>query len=268
VTVILQAADVKNASNGNAAYDTSRLSAAGLWLRLAARTVHLAPHAARTVSFTLAIPKGAIGASHYLGVVAINAADLATAHARKVGKRKTFTFYRINRQAIPITIRLPGPLTRSLSFRGAKLTVAPAGASLKLGLLPGGSELTQGARLTLHVLRGSRTVFTYAASLGQLFPSETLNYNVPWSGRPTPGTYRIVGLIRPKGAPAVTINTTVQFTSSKAAVLRRETPPAVTGARQGLPGWVTIALGIAAALLITLSLTVYKLARRTATPTS
>src|ERR1700728_4250509 len=45
VTVLLQAADIRNASNGNAEYVTSRLSQTGRWLRLAARRVRLPPYA-------------------------------------------------------------------------------------------------------------------------------------------------------------------------------------------------------------------------------
>jgi hypothetical protein len=49
VTVILQPADIQNATNGNANYITSRLSATGRWLRLSAgltpRASRLAPRA-------------------------------------------------------------------------------------------------------------------------------------------------------------------------------------------------------------------------------
>ena len=74
VTVLLQAADIQNASNGNADYITTDLSQTGRWLRLATRTVRLAPHAGREVAFTVSIPAGARGASHYAGIVATNAA--------------------------------------------------------------------------------------------------------------------------------------------------------------------------------------------------
>jgi len=266
ITVDLQPADIQNASNGNADYVTSRLSRAGRWLQLAATTVRLAPHTAREVAFTVSIPAGASGASHYAGIVAVNAADLATTGAGKTAKQKTFSFYRINRQALPLTIRLPGPLSRGLALRSVKLTIQPVGAGLVLGLLPGGSELIETAQITLRVLRGTRTVFTYASTLGQLFPGASLNYRIPWVGRPTPGTYHVLGVIRPKDAAAVNIDRTVEFTPANATQLKRETPPVPQQPTSGIPGWVWLALATAAALLIALSLAVWKLTRRPPQP--
>lgn len=264
VTVILQPADIQNASNGNADYVTTQLSETGRWLHLAALTVRLAAHAARLVTFTVTIPAGATGASHYAGIVAINAAELATAAAHTPTKGQTFSFYRIDRQALPLTIRLPGPLTRSLALRSAEFIVQPIGASLKLALLPAGSELIQSAQINLRILRGTRTIFTYHSTLGQLFPGASLNYRIPWHGRPTPGTYHLLGIIRPNGASPVNINKTVEFTSAKATQLKREIPPAAKPPPTTTPGWMWLALATAAALMITLSLVVFKLARRPA----
>jgi hypothetical protein len=262
VTVILQPADIRNASTGNADYVTSSVSQTGRWLHLAASTVRLAPHATQRVAFTVTIPAGTTGASHYAGIVAIDAADLAPATPRKKATGTSFTFHRVSRQALPITIRLPGPLTRSLTSRFAKLIVEPVGASLELGLLPGGSELIESAQINVSIMRGSHTVFTYTSGLGQLFPDTPLNYRVPWQGTPTTGTYRVVGVFRPKDAAAVNIDTTVNFTDANAATLKRVTPPVAGAPSTGLPIWVWIALAAAAALLIALLVTVYKLSRR------
>jgi hypothetical protein len=263
ITVRLHAADIRNASNGNADYVTAGLARAGRWLHLGARTVRLAPHAARRVSFTVRIPAGARGASHYAGIVAINAADLTSARTRNPAKGQTFTFKRINRQALPLTIRLPGPLFRRLALRSVRLIVQPVGAGLELGLLPGGSELIQSARIRLHVLRGTHTTFTYASTLGQLFPDAGLNYRIPWKGRrPTLGTYRVLGTIRPRGAAVIHIDTTIRFTAAKGKELTHETPAVAHPTVPGIPAWVWIALAGGAALLIALSLSVWKLARR------
>jgi hypothetical protein len=264
VTVVLQPADIGNAVNGGADFLTTALSQNGRWLHLDATSVHLAPHAAQQVAFTVSIPASTSGASHYAGIVAIDAADLAAAAAaaaRRKSTKTTFTISRINRQALPITIRMPGPLTRSVSLRSVKLTVDPV-ATLMLGLLPAGTVLIQNATIDLKVLRGTRTIFTYKSTLGQLFPDTPLNYRVPWQGTPTTGTYRVVGVFRPKDAAAVNIDTTVNFTAANAATLKRVTPPVAGAPSTGLPIWVWIALGIAAALLIALLVTVYRLSRR------
>lgn len=266
VTVLLQAADIQNASNGNADYVTSHLSQTGRWLRLATRRVRLAPHASREVAFTVSIPAHAGGASHYAGIVATNAAELAVAAVHKTTRRRSFTFYRIDREALPITIRLPGAVSRRLVLRAARIVVAPVGAGLVLGLLPGGSELIQAARIRLRVQRQGRTLFTYVSTLGQLFPGSLLDYRIPWKGQPTQGSYNLQGVIRPQGAMAVNINQTIEFTAAKAIQLKHETTSSAGVPTPGLPGWVWPALAAAAILLIALSVTVWKLARRAVQP--
>ena len=136
VTVILQAADIQNASNGNADYVTAPLSLTGRWLHLATRRVRLAPHTGRQVGFLVGVRGGASGGSHYAGIVALNAADLGVTAARGTAKGRTFTFHRIDRQALPVTIRLPGRLSRHLVLCSATIAVQPVGAGLVLGLLP------------------------------------------------------------------------------------------------------------------------------------
>src|ERR1019366_3928309 len=84
------AADIQNASNGNADYVTSHLSVAGRWLHLASSSVHLAPHAERQVAFAVSLPAGAHGVSYYDGIVAIDSADLVAASARKPSKGEGF----------------------------------------------------------------------------------------------------------------------------------------------------------------------------------
>ena len=263
ITVRLQRADIRNAANGNAGYATTRLSAAGRWVSLAATTVRLAPNRARRISFSVRVPSRARAASHYAGIVAVDAADLTAAARDRRSKRKAFTISRISRQALPITIRLPGRLTRSLALRSLKIVAQPAGAGLLLGLRPGGSVLTQSAPVKLRVSRGSRTLFTHAATLGQLFPGATFEYRIPWRGRPTEGSYRVRGVIRPKGAAPLDIDSGVSFSAVKAGELARETPPVDEPAKaNGMPGWVWPVLGGAAILLIGLVLAVLLLARR------
>jgi len=262
ITVILQRADIGTASNGDADYLTARLYHAGRWLRLRIASVQLAPHATRQIGFTVRIPVLAGGGSHYAGIVATNAADLVTRVAHDKSKRPAFTFYRVSRQAVPLTIHLRGRLSRSLSLRSVQLNVDPIGAGLLLSLLPGGTELTQTAPLKLRVMREARTVFTYAATLGQLFPGSGLSYRIPWPGRPTPGTYRLIGQIRPQGSAVINIDQTIGFNAARASQLEHETPPVSGAPGSSLPGWIWIVLAGAAALLIGLALAVYKLARR------
>jgi hypothetical protein len=113
ITVILQRADLINAANGNANFDTTKISGSGAWVHLNADRVRLAAHSSRQVTYTVSIPAGVTGGSHFAGIVAFNAANLAHPAIRGRSKGTSFTIYRISREALPVTIRLPGTLTRS-----------------------------------------------------------------------------------------------------------------------------------------------------------
>jgi hypothetical protein len=238
VTVVLQRADIQNSSNGNADFITTHVSHTGRWLHLASSRLRLAPHSVREVTFTVSVPASARGASHYAGIVAINAAELATAAARKPVHGRAFTFHRIDRQALPVTIRLPGRLWRRLVLRSARIIVAPVGAGLVLDMRAGGSELIEATRIKLRVQRQGRTLFTYDSRLGQLFPAAGLGYRIPWRGRPSQGSYHLQGVIRPEGGAAVEVNPTVEFNATKATQLERETTPTVQRSSSSMPGWV------------------------------
>ncbi len=259
IVVSLERADIQNASNGNADYVTTRVAGTGRWLHLSAERVSLAPHASRVLAYSVIIPSTATGGSHYAGIVAINAADFA---AGRKATGRAFTFHVITRQALPLTIHIPGHLSRRLSLRSVKLSVQPIGAGLVLRLVPGGTELIEGASVQLRILRGPRTVFTVASMLGQMFPGGGLSYRVSWPGRPTPGVYRLLGTIRPQGLAPITIDRLFNFSPRSAAQLKRVTPPAAQLPVAGTPGWVWIALGCGAAVVAALSIMVWKLARR------
>lgn len=269
ITVRLQPADIRNATNGNADFITTRLSQAGRWVRLSTTTVRLAARSSRRVAYAVSIPRSARGASHYAGVVAIDAAELATAAApRKRAKGAGFAISRINRQALPLTIRLPGPLTRKLTLRSVKLDVNASGASLVLGLLPRGTILMQDASVKLRISRGERTILRHASALGQLVPGSRLDYRIAWNGTPTEGSYRVKGVIRPKAAKPIYIDRMIRFTPAKVKELQRETPP-VAGAApatETTPPWVWLALAGGAGLLVALLLVIWKLARRRPAP--
>jgi hypothetical protein len=162
-----------------------------------------------------------------------------------------------------VTLRLPGPLTRSLAVRDVKLDVQPSGAALVLALRPGGSVLIPSARIALRVSRGSRTVLRSDTTLGQLFPGSGVTYRTAWNGRPTKGTYHVTGVIRPKGAAPVRIDRTVAFTPAAVKELKRETPPVATeSATVSVPVWVWAAVVLVLILLVGLSVAVVRLKRR------
>ena len=264
IGVRLQRADIADASNGNADYVTAGVHATGRWVHLRTRTVHLAPHATRRVGYAIRVPRAARGASHYAGIVAVDTAELAHAHAHAHHGGQSFTLHRIERQAIPITIRMRGRLVRRLALRSVRLDVQPVGAAVMLGLAPGGSALIQSTTIKFRVLRGNHTLFATRTTLGQLFPGAPLAYRIPWKGRPAAGTYRVQGTIRPQGAPMIRIDSQVVVTGAAARQLVHGTPAAAAQQRSdsSVPEWVWIALALAAVLLVALPSLVWRHARR------
>ncbi len=264
VTVALQPADIRTGANGYADYQTTNLALAGRWITLEANSVRLAPHAGGEVAFAVAIPRSTQGASHYAGIVAIDQAELAAAATKASpgsSPKGHVTIHHIDREAVPLVIRIPGPLIRSLALHTAQLGVQAGSAVLTLGMLPGGTDLIQKATIDLRVVRGSDTIFRYSGVIGQIFPGSGLNYAIHWKGKPTTGSYQVVGVIRPEGAPAVNVDRTVQFTSAKAVQLERETPP-VAAAPTSIPWWVWLALTAAGVALLGMSAALWRSSRR------
>ena len=263
VTVRLQPADIRNATNGNADYVTARLAGNGRWLRLQTATVRLAPRATERVRLTVRVPRSASAASHYLGVVGVDLADLRPTRVR--AKRRagpSFSFERVNRFAVPITVRIGDPNGHRLALLSARIEVVPAGAGLILGLLPEGTDLIPKTDVDLEVTRDHKVILTHRVTLGQLFPGAPLDYRIPWEGRPTAGRYRVVGELRPQGAPAVAIDRVVVVTPDVADELESEAAPAAPG--RGTPLWMAIVLGCAGALVVVSLLAVMRMKRRLA----
>lgn len=266
ISVVLQTAGIETASNGNANFVTRALTPAGRWLTLQSNLVRLAPFATTRIPFTVSVPRGTRGAYHFAGVVAFNEAELAstaTPAARQSDETAAGTIRHLNREAVPVIVRLPGPVSRALALHTLAISVSPTGAGLTLGLLPGGSDLIEGATVDLRVLRNSRDLFGYSGTMGQLFPGSGLNYRIRWKGTPTPGSYQVVGWIRPEGAPAIYVDRVIPFTEAKAEKLKREAPaapgPPPSG---GIPWWVWLALTTAVMAVLALTVAVRKLSRR------
>jgi hypothetical protein len=73
----------------------------------------------------------------------------------------------------------------------------------------------------------------------------------------------VLGVIYPQGTAAVHIDQTVEFTAAEATQLKHATPATAPPAGSSMPGWVWAVLA-ASGVLMTLSVGVWKLARRRA----
>jgi hypothetical protein len=64
----------------------------------------------------------------------------------------------------------------------------------------------------------------------------------------------------------VKIDRTIQFSPAKAVELQQKTPPVAAQPAPGMPLWAWLALAAAAVMLTALSFSVYRLAKRPASP--
>jgi hypothetical protein len=125
----------------------------------------------------------------------------------------------------------------------------------------------QDAKVRLRVSRGKRTILRNASTLGQLIPDSKLDYRLAWNGRPTKGSYRVKGVIRPRAAKPIFIDRMIAFTPAKATQLKEQAPPVADApSTNNTPPWVWLALAGGAGLLLALLLVIWKLARRRPEP--
>jgi hypothetical protein len=73
----------------------------------------------------------------------------------------------------------------------------------------------------LHVKQGARTLFATNQRLKEFVPDSTAQYPMPWPGVPKEGTYRLIGEIRPAGAPVIKVDAGLKVDGENATSARR-----------------------------------------------
>lgn len=242
--VLLRAVDVGTAATGGVEYGSRRGTGVGGWISLAREHVDLAPGATARVPFTAAIPPGAGAGDHLAGLVALNRADLR--RARGGARRHGFSLRFLPRLAIAAELTVPGPRHPALALGRAGIDVTPAGAAATLLLRNTGNTLLPATGGELLLSQDGRRLLRRRVRLGAFVPGSSITYRLPLRGTPARGTYRLTGELRPRGAPAVPVDATVELGGAAVRRLRQE---AGIEARGGTPAavWAVLAAAVAAA---------------------
>lgn len=263
-TVRLSTADIGTAQLGGAVYGDGAGRRIGGWLSLQSGTVKVPPHGNRIVRFRVRVPAGATSGVHYAGITAVDAADLRSARTAAKGGSKSIVFHRIERMALPIRLQVPGHSSPRLVARGAKVAVNAAGANALLTLENTGRRLILNTGVDLRVVRGARTIARAKQPMREFVPDSSTAYPVAIPGVPAAGDYRLVGQVKPAGAPVLNIDEVLHVSGNTVSKARRSLQngtarPATSG---GISIFVWIALGGGTAAFAVLLVAFARMRRR------
>jgi competence ComEA-like helix-hairpin-helix protein len=228
---------------------------AGTWFDIDRHTVELRPHENAEVAFHGRVPRHASAGDHLGGIIAYGKRP-----ARAAGN-KTFGFRLLSRLAIAVQFTLPGERVTALGVKDTDIAISPVGATLQLTIDNPGNTLVTKTTGKLRVTKDGRRVFSPKAQLGTFVPKTEIRYPLAWPGTPVEGTYHVSGVLHPRGAAPVRIDTDVKFGKARIREFREETGRQAIAA-DGTPGWVYALLGAALMAVIGLFLLLLRSRRR------
>jgi hypothetical protein len=221
VRVRLDPVDAITTNTLGSAYALAGAGAHGptTWLRLSRQDVKIAPHASRTVSVSLAVPPTA-GPGDYLAGVSVEA--LGQTQATSV--TKGVAIGEIDRYAIGVEVKLPGPRHPALRFTGAAVAREPGGLAFLLAADNPGNVILKGVHGWVRVSDGNRVVSAAKIQPGTFVSGTAIRYPLlALQEQPAPGkSYRVRGApTTPAAWPA--------WTQPSASATPRPSPSRTTG---------------------------------------
>lgn len=245
ITVRLDPVDAITTSTLGSAYALSNagMHGATTWLRLSRAQVTLAPHASQSVSVSLAVPVSATPGDYLAGV-----SVEALGQTQPATLTRGLAIGEIDRYAIGVEVRVPGPRHPAVYFTGASIAREPAGLAFLLSASNTGNVILKGVHGWVRVSAGNRAVATTTIAPGTFVSGTSISYPLPARReQPAPGArYRVRAVLYYAGGVA-RLDTIVQFSHAAAVTQQnyggRRLPQARSPWR-----WILLAL-LAVALL-------------------
>jgi hypothetical protein len=213
------------------------------WLRLSRQSVTIAPYATQTVSLSLAVPPTA-DPGDYLAGVSVEA--LGQTQATSV--RRGVTIGEIDRYAIGVEVKLPGPRHPAVKLTGAAVAREPGGLAFLVAASNPGNVILKGVHGWARVTDGNRVVSAATIQPGTFVSGTGVRYPLlaPHE-QPTPGkSYRVRAVLHFPGGVA-RLDTSVRFSHAAAVTQQnyggRKVP-------QPTPPWRWIVLPLLAVALV------------------
>lgn len=252
-TVLLYPVDATTGRTSGAVYLTNSRapSGDGRWIRLARRSLRLAPGQSQVVAFSVRAPAGATAGQHLAGLAAENATP---------GKLQASGSVRIRIRAVAILavqLNLPGAARASLASTGISTEGASGRQAIVLGLQNTGNVMLKPWG-DLRVTDGQgHLVQARPIRMDTFLPGTAIDYPVPVGGRALGAGSYTADLRLHYGPPAGALERVMTFDVTPLAAKQVFEPPAAlqpptspqgSGSRS-LLGWALGGIGLALVLL-------------------
>ncbi|MEA2639439.1 MAG: hypothetical protein QOF51_833 [Chloroflexota bacterium] len=181
------AADAYTIINGGfgARLDGEPTSGTTTWLAYPTQTLELAPGSDRTQDFTVHVPAATTAGQYLTSLVIQNATPLGSGNAPGDG----VTFNQTVRQAIAVSITVPGPLVPSLTIGPASHRTVADKSSIAVALQNTGNvQLTPRGQFTLFDHTG-QPISSSPITMDSFYAGTATFVEVPLAQRLNPGDY-------------------------------------------------------------------------------
>src|SRR4051794_5551096 len=250
-TVKLFVADGTTGSTSGTVYKTdSAPTATGKWVRLEKSSLTLRPGAHRTVRFTVHVPASAPAGEWVAGIVAEASRRVAS---QKPGSKARVQIRIRDQTIVAVQVNVPGP--RVVAFQIGKVTTGGTRGFQKVivRLESTGNVLAHPTGVVTILDSKGRVVETLVFRMDTFLPRTAIDYPVLLKKALPAGDY--TASVRLKVPGGTTFAAKPGFSVSNEDVKQvftsatpQAAPPTAAGtSSSGVPGWVWIALGVAAA---------------------
>jgi hypothetical protein len=258
VTVLLDPVDGLTASTLGSAYSVRgrHVSGSARWTRLSDRRVVLAPRGKAQVDVTVLPPQGA-KSGDYLSGIGVQ----ALGSGRETKPKGNVAISSIQRYAVGLLVRLPGPRNPLIRFTGARVAREAAGVTFYLSARNPGNVVLQDVRGKQIITQGERVVASGPIGPGTFVTGTSIDYPVLTPREhPSEGTeYRVRAVMRYRGGIA-RLDTIVRFGHASAVRQEELGGPDASSSDGGILGFVIAAA--AGAVLLGLALLLFLWRRR------
>lgn len=261
VVVRLDPVGALTASTLGSAYTPpdSAVSRQATWVRLPTRRVSLPPHGHLRVPVSVAVP-GGTAPGDYLSGVSVE----ALGQKRHTKVHGNIAISSVQRYAVGVLVKVPGPLHPLITITSARITREPAGLTFYLHAQNAGNAVLKNVRGQVLVTRGRRTVARLKIGPGTFVNGTSIEYPVlvPREEPREGAFYRVRAFMRYRGGIA-RFDNMVRFGHKAAEAQQDFGGRPLSDGRSGIPVWLVVAAFGAAFAAAVLALLIFLRRRRT-----
>jgi hypothetical protein len=265
VTVDLDPLDAVTISTLGSAYQPrgTKVHGSGRWTVLGTRQVTIAPHGSATVPVHTRTP-ATVSPGDYLSGIGVEATD----QQPSTRTRSKLQIASVERYAIGLEVRVPGPRHRAITLTGAQLHRTPAGLTFYLLGRNRGNEILRNVTGRVRITQRGRTVATASIGPGTFVTGTSIAVPVLVRGAlPVEGTtFAVSASMRYHGGIA-RLSRRVRFGHADAVRQRTFDSQAPAPLSHQVSWIVPLGIGLGLGLLVALLVTALRRrGRRVATP--